>query len=435
MLSSLSQTGQVSVVLLVIVAAYVAASRFLKLGNPIAMLVAALAGGLASGFGPLDLARHLVEGSFSFLNIVLIIYTATVFIYVQKMSGGLDAIVRDLILRFHRSPRLLAVLLMFLIMLPPAFTGPGADGIFAFGAVVSSILLRMGIPLANITAFIALGGTLGVFAPPVNIPAMIIAAGINMPFMGFVAPLTWVTVPLAVFSALAVTARHIAGPVRVEEVLRDLPPIPPRMKGLRVYLPLIVVIGLMLGARALPHAVPHFGVPLVFVIGTGLALLLGEKIRLVEASQEAFRDTFPINSILTAVGALVQVLSLTGVKGLFVLSAITAPSLLLYLAILVGFPLFAGIFTSFGAASVFGIPFMLALLGRDPIIATVGLSAVSIVGNLIPPTAVLGKPAAIVAGYQGRYLDVLRVSAVPLLAILAVGICLVVFADAFRFLR
>ena len=435
MLSSLSQTAQVSAVLAVIVVAYMAASRFLKLGNPIAMLVASLAGGLASGFSPPDLARHLVEGSFTFLNIVLIIYTATVFIYVQKMSGGLDAIVRDLILRFHRNPRVLAVLLMFLIMLPPAFTGPGADGIFAFGAVVSSILLRMGIPLVNITAFIALGGTLGVFAPPVNIPAMIIAAGINMPYVGFVAPLVWVTVPLAVFSALALTLKHISGPVDADEVLKDLPPIPARMKGLRVYLPLIVVIGLMLSARALPHFVPHLGVPLVFVIGTFIAFLLGGRINFFKTSQDAFRDTFPINSILMAVGALVQILSLTGVKGLFVLSAITAPSLLLYLAILVGFPLFAGIFTSFGAASVFGIPFMLALLGRDPIIATVGLSAISIVGNLMPPTAVLGKPAAIVAGYQDSYLNVVKVSAVPLLAILAVGICLVVFADAFRFLR
>jgi gluconate:H+ symporter, GntP family len=435
LLSSLSQTAQVSVVLAVIVVAYVAASRFLKLGNPIAMLVASLAGGLASGFGPLDLARHLVEGSFTFLNIVLIIYTATVFIYVQKMSGGLDAIVRDLILRFHRNPRVLAVLLMFLIMLPPAFTGPGADGIFAFGAVVSSILLRMGIPLVNITAFIALGGTLGVFAPPVNIPAMIIAAGINMPYVGFVAPLVWVTVPLAVCSALALTLKHISGPVDADEVLKDLPPIPARMKGLRVYLPLIVVIGLMLSARALPHFVPHIGVPLVFVIGTFIAFLLGGRINFFKTSQDAFRDTFPINSILMAVGALVQILSLTGVKGVFVLSAITAPSLLLYLVILIGFPLFAGIFTSFGAASVFGIPFMLALLGRDPIIATVGLSAISIVGNLMPPTAVLGKPAAIVSGYQDSYLNVVKVSAVPLLAILAVGICLVVFADAFRFLR
>ena len=147
----------------------------------------------------------------------------------------------------------------------------------------------------------------------------------------------------------------------------------------------------MLSARALPHSFPTWESP--GLRHRDLVASSWGRIRLVDASQDAFHDTFPINSILMAVGALVQILSLTGVKGLFVLSAITAPSLLLYLAILVGFPLFAGIFTSFGAASVFGIPFMLALLGRDPIIATVGLSAISIVGNLMPPTAVLGKPA------------------------------------------
>ncbi|MBI5577838.1 MAG: TRAP transporter large permease [Deltaproteobacteria bacterium] len=435
MLSSLSQTSQVTIVFSVILVAYVAAYRLLKFGNPLSMLFAALIGGLVSDFGLLDLARHLVEGSFTFLNIVLIIYTATVFIYVQKLSGGLDAIVRDLILYFHAKPKILVVFLMFLIMLPPAFTGPGADGIFAFGAVVSSILLAMGLPLVKVTAFIALGGTLGVFAPPVNIPAMIIAAGINMPYVGFVIPLVFVTIPLAVFCALALSLKHISGPVDVDAMLKNLPPIPTRMKGIRVYLPLIAVIGLMLSGRAMPHYVPHMGVPLVFVIGTFIALFLGGRINFLKASQVAFHDTFPINSILMAVGALVQIMSLTGVRGLFVLSAITAPSFFLYLAIFIGFPLFAGIFTSFGAASVFGIPFMLALLGRDPIIATIGLSAISIVGNLMPPTAALGKPAAIVAGYRDAYLNVVKVSAVPLLAILVAGICLVIFADAFRFIR
>jgi len=419
----------------VIFSAYVIGYRFLKLGNPLSMLLASLAGGLVSDFGILEVTRHLVEGSFAFLNIVLIIYTATVFIYVQRMSGGLDAIVRDVILHFHARPRLLAVLLMFIIMLPPAFTGPGADGIFAFGAMVSSILLRMGVPLVKITAFIALGGTFGVFAPPVNIPAMIIASGINMPYMGFVTPLLIVTIPLAVFSALYLCWGHISGPVDAETILQALPPIPEKMKGIRVYLPLIVVIGLMLGSRALPHFLPHLGIPLIFVIGTFLALFLGGRINFLKASREAFHDTFAINSILIAVGALVQIMALTGVRGLFVLSAIIAPSFLLYLVIFIGFPLFAGILTSFGAASVFGIPFMLALLGRDPIIATIGLSAISIVGNLMPPTAVLGKPAAIVAGYRESYMNVVKASKVPLLATLVVGILLIIFADAFRFLR
>jgi hypothetical protein len=354
---------------------------------------------------------------------------------VQKASGGLDAIVRDVIVRFHRQPRLLVILLMFLIMLPPAFTGPGADGIFAFGAVVSSILLYMGVPLVKITAFIAIGGMLGVFAPPVNIPAMIIAAGINMPYMGFFIPLAIVTIPAAVFCALFLCTKHITGPVDVPSVMKTLPPIPEKMKGIRVYLPLIIVIGSMLSTRAFPHFFPHLGVPLIFVIGTAVASLLGGRTNFVKVSREAFDDTFTINSILIAVGALVQIMSLTGGRGLFVITAITVPSVLLYLTVAVGFPLFGGILTSFGASSVFGIPFMLALLGRDPIIATIGLSLVATVGNLIPPTAALGKPAAIVAEYRESYMNVVRVSAVPLLIIVAAGILLIIFANPLRFLR
>lgn len=293
----------------------------------------------------------------------------------------------------------------------------------------------MGVPLVKITAFIAIGGMLGVFAPPVNIPAMIIAAGINMPYMGFFIPLAIVTIPVAVFCALFLCMKHISGPLDATSVLKTLPPIPGKMRGTRVYLPLIVVVGSMLSSRAFPHFFPHMGVPLIFVIGTAVAFFLAGKISFLQVSRDAFDDTFGINSILIAVGSLVQIMSLTGGRGLFVLTAITAPSVLLYLAVAVGFPLFGGILTSFGASSVFGIPFMLALLGRDPIIATIGLSLVATAGNLIPPTAALGKPAAIVAQYKESYMNIVRVSAVPLLVIVAAGIALIVFADALRFLR
>ncbi len=431
----MTQTWQVFIIFLVITATYALSFKFLKIGNQLAMLLAAIVGGIVSGYGLVDVSRHIIEGSFTFLNIILIIYTATVFIYVQKLSGGLDALVRDVIVHFYRRPKFLVVLLMFLIMLPPAFTGPGADGIFAFGAMVSSVLLRMGVPLVKIAAFIAFGGTLGVFAPPVNVPAMIIAAGINMPYMGFMMPLLIVTIPVSVFTALFLCAKHISGPINAEHILKMLPPIPEKMRGVRVYLPLIVVIGSMLSSRAFPHFFPHLGVPLMFVIGTVVALLVAGKVNFLQVSREAFEDTFTINTILLVIGALVQILSLTGVRGLFVLTAITVPDVMLYAAIFVALPLFSGILTSFGAASVFGVPFMLALLGRDPIIATVGLTLIAVVGNLVPPTAVLGKPAAIVAGYKGAYMDVFKVSIVPLLAMLVVGTLLVIFADPMRFLR
>jgi GntP family gluconate:H+ symporter len=253
--------------------------------------------------------------------------------------------------------------------------------------------------------------------------------------VGFMTPLAIVTIPIAIFSALFLCMKYISGPLHVERILEALPPIPQKMKGIRIYLPLFVAIGLMLSARAFPHYIPHLGIPLVFVIGTGVAVLAGGRLKFMQVSTKAFNDTFTINGILLAVGALVQIMALTGVRGLFVISAITAPMLLLYLGIFIGFPLFAGILTSFGAASVFGIPLMLALLGRDPIIATIGLSLVATVGNLVPPTAILGKPAAIVADYREPYKNVFHASLIPLLVILIVGTSLIIFANPLRFIR
>ena len=73
--------------------------------------------------------------------------------------------------------------------------------------------MLMGIPRVKVASFIAMGGTIGIFAPPVNIPAMIIAAGINMPYIGFFWPLLVLTVPLAVYAALHLGLRHIHGPL------------------------------------------------------------------------------------------------------------------------------------------------------------------------------------------------------------------------------
>ncbi len=50
-----------------------------------------------------------------------------------------------------------------------------------------------------------MGAIYGMIAPPVNIPAMIIGGGIDMPYVGFALPLLVCTVPLAIFSALSLS--------------------------------------------------------------------------------------------------------------------------------------------------------------------------------------------------------------------------------------
>jgi gluconate:H+ symporter, GntP family len=425
-------------IFLVMLAVFVAAHRFFRLSAILSMLASALAGTLASGVGVPEAIRHLVEGSFTFFNIALIILTGTLFVEIQKESGALDALVRILIIRFHRYPRFLLVILMFLIIIPGALTGPGASGVIALGGVVAPVLLHMGMPLTQAVAFITLGGVLGDIAPPINIPAMIISAGINMPYAGFFTPLAILTVVLAITSALFIGAGHVKGAVAldVEKILKSLPPIPARMKGPRIATPLIVVVGLMIAVRLFPYYLPPLGVPLMFLIGAAVAVVLGGNAReLPRISSLVVQKTLPVVGILIAVGPMVQAMSLTGVKGLFVLTAITVPLFVLYAALFIGLPLSGSILGAFGAASILGIPFMLALLGRDPIIATIGLSLISALATLTPPTAITGKAAALVTGYTGDYAAVFRKCLVPWLLIDVVGLLLVIFADALRWLE
>jgi gluconate:H+ symporter, GntP family len=418
------------------VAAFAVAMRRFGLSDALAILAAAAAGILLAGFAPLEGLRHLVDGSFTFLPIVLIIFAAQIFINVQKTSGALDAMVRHLVIGFHAWPRVLLVLLMFLVILPGALTGPGAAGQFAFGSVVSSLLVLMGIPRVRVASFIAMGGTIGIFAPPVNIPAMIIAAGINMPYIGFFWPLFVLTVPLAVLSALYLGRGHITGPLDRDAALRTLPPASARLGIVRVYLPLAVVVALMLLVRMFPHRIPPLGIPLMFLVGAGVAWATGGvRLNVLRLSRETFLETLEVNGILITVGSLVQVMAASGVRGLFVISSISAPTLVLYLAIFVVCVFLGGVLGPFAVASVFGIPFMLALLGRDPIMATVALSLLACVSSVTPPTAILGKSAMILADCRDSYGRFLSVSVVPTLAIAIVGIVVVIYANALAVLR
>jgi gluconate:H+ symporter, GntP family len=432
----MSETTTACLLVAAMVAAFGLAVRVGRLSDALAILVSAAAGMLLAGFGPFDGLRNLVDGSFTFLPIVLIIFAAQFFINVQKTSGALNAAVRDLVARFHSYPRVLLVLLMFLVILPGALTGPGAAGQFAFGSLVSSVLLLMGIPRVKVASFIAMGGTIGIFAPPVNIPAMIIAAGINMPYIGFFWPLLILTVPLSVYAALHLGLRHIRGPLDRDAALAALPAVPPHMTAARVYLPLVVVVLLMLLVRTFPHVIPPIGIPLMFLAGGAVAFVAGGgRIDLWRVARETFGETLEVNAILVAVGALVQVMAANGVRGLFVISSISVPAYALYAAIFAVCVCLGGVLGPFAVASVFGIPFMLALLGRDPIMATVALSLLACVSSVTPPTAILGKSAMILADCRDSYGSFLRVSALPTLAIAIAGIVGVIYADALGVLR
>ena len=87
-------------------------AKVLKVSTELSMFAAALTGGLAGGVGiP---ARHIVEGAFTYLDIILIFITATLFMNILKESGGVVFVIRGILRKFFRRKSILFVLLTFL---------------------------------------------------------------------------------------------------------------------------------------------------------------------------------------------------------------------------------------------------------------------------------------------------------------------------------
>ena len=92
-----------------------------KLPVSISMVLSAIAGSLVGGHG--IALRHLVEGMFSYVDTILVIATAMIFMKVIQDSGALDAISSVIIERFHKVPALMLCLIMLIIMFPGMITG------------------------------------------------------------------------------------------------------------------------------------------------------------------------------------------------------------------------------------------------------------------------------------------------------------------------
>jgi len=76
---------------------------------------------------------------------------------------------------------------------------------------------------------------------------------------------------------------------------------------------------------------------------------------------------------------------------------------------------------------VLGVPFLLALLGRNEIVTTAALSLLAALGDLMLPAALAATLAAQVAGEPDR-MRVLRLCIAPALLTIAFAIVMLIFA-------
>jgi TRAP-type C4-dicarboxylate transport system permease large subunit len=316
---------------------------------------------------------------------------------------------------------------MVLIMFPGMITGSSTACVFTTGAMVAPVLMHLGIPRVTTAAILAVGAMLGMIAPPVCIPAMIIGEGIDMPYVGFFFYLLLLTFPLGIVLVLAMGRRHVQGGIAIESLLDKLPASEYGRYGFRLYLPLAVLFLLMVLPKTFPRYVYDPGLPFDFALATLIGLVTGRRVRALAVAREAMCEAIPVMGILVGVGMFIQIMTLTGARGFFVGEALGLSKLLLLVAVAVTMPVFGAV-SAFGSASVLGVPYALALLGKDQILAVSGLALVSSLGDLMPPTALAGIFAAQVLQLE-NYFVVLRRCLAPAGAILAVGILALAYAN------
>ncbi len=411
------------IIFLVMVIVFALGCFKFKLPVGISMMLAAIAGAISGGYGiPI---RHLVEGTFGYLDTILVIATAMIFMKSIQKSGALDAISALFIEKFHKRPVVLLVFLTLVVMFPGMITGSTTASVITAGSLVTPVLIAMGIPMVETATIIAIAGLLGMIAPPVNVPVMIIGGGVDMPYSGFALPLALMTFPPAIFSSIFLGRKYVKD-FKISDLEGKIDFNLRKDLGLKVYIPIFILIGLLVSVKAIPDIIPNLGLPLIFLISTCFALFTGRKINLFKVTKGAVKDAMPVMAILMGVGMFIQIMTLTGVRGWIVVNCLSLPAILLYVAIAVTIPLFGAV-SAYGAASVLGVPFLLALISKDQIITAAALSLIASLGDLMPPTALAGLFAAKIVGVE-NYIDVLKKCKVPAMVILSIGILFIVFS-------
>ncbi|MCL1939713.1 MAG: hypothetical protein FWG04_03520 [Desulfovibrionaceae bacterium] len=369
-----------------------------KIPLALTLFVSSAAGALAGGFGlPW---RHLIEGPMYYIYINLVIFTALIMLQVMKESGAMEAIAWDILSAFREKPIILFLLLGAMLFFPTMVTGVGAAGVLSTGVIVSVILMAVGIPKVETATILAILTTLGAAAPPVNLPALIMASGINMPFDGFGPMLLVLSVPPAVFTLFFLGYRHFK--VLSMDEIRAVLPQPERRFALQSYLPIITIVVLFVLIGMFPRKMPDLISPLVFMCGAIVGLFNGRKVNLFMAASRCMSGRlFGVVAVFFVVGSVVQIMTLTGVKGYLVIStfalAASAP-ILMYVAMGVGIPVLGGLITHLGVAAVLGIPFALAILTSNIIVVISCLSVFCIMSQIVPPSALGGFSSQDVVG-------------------------------------
>jgi len=164
------------------------------------------------------------------------------------------------------------------------------------------------------------------------------------------------------------------------------------------------------------------------VIGALIALPATPRSELRKAVMATFTGTpLALAAVLVTVGILVQIMTLTGVRGWLVISTMSLTAPWNFVSLLIGMPLLGGALTAMSVADVIGVPMAFSFIGQDMILNVAALSAIAALAEFVPPTAIAAALACYVVG-GGTVGQVFRRAWPPMAVLAALALLMLVFA-------
>ncbi|MFA7620534.1 MAG: C4-dicarboxylate ABC transporter, partial [Aminobacteriaceae bacterium] len=265
---------------------------------------------------------------------------------------------------------------------------------------------------------------------------MMAAAGANMPYVGFGKPLLILSVSGALFSMFWLAGRG-ERKIDLKAVLAELPEVDERQSWIRVGLPFALLLSLIMAGRVWPFSMPVLGLPLIFMISSlSVVLLSPKRLNIWSIACSTVHNLSTLVGIMIVVGILIQVMALSGVRGLISLEVVTLPLGVLFATLFIILPLSEGL-VQYAVAPLIGVPLIMLfnMRGLDPIIALSAMSVIWPLGDCLPPTAVVGRAAVLELDYKGRYYrDFVGACLAPMAFIALLGTLFLVFSTKLSFL-
>src|SRR6266700_1358558 len=247
--------------------------------------------------------RHLVEGGFGFINLVLALFAGAFCGHMMRASGAAEAAAAGIVRAVGSRVLPVLALVGLPLFVVGMFVGIAGVAVLSAGVFAVPALRRIGFEDATIAAFIAVMATAGMIAPPMNVPAMLIADGVNMPWTNVSKALLALSLPLA--AAALAWFTWGCGPAKQPAAAATNDKDGSAAACLRGLAPLIVIVAIWVSVRAFPPLLIDPASPLILVIGGLVALPMMSREKLGKVMMATFSGVpLLLAAVLVTVGVM-----------------------------------------------------------------------------------------------------------------------------------